>query len=262
MTHVRILIMKINKQGILAIFENPQSKYFGFVNDLLAIATIVSILTIVLETVPSLFVYESYFLAIELITVLLFSAEYIFRLWANKNRSQYAFSFFGIIDLIAILPTLLGLGNLTFLKSARIVRIIRFLRLVRLSRLSKIKVNDAEETMGIFGFNIALYAFTLLLVTLIFGVILHVFDVADGRYWSIPAAMFWTFSVFLGGLPTPIPPGTLGTAIFIGAKFCGMALFGLLIGVVGKIFNGLILGKSHKEVDKKKGKKKVKHHKK
>lgn len=255
--------MKINKQGVLAIFENPQSKYFGFVNDVLAIATIVSILTIVLETVPSLSVYQPYFFAIEWITVILFSAEYVLRLWSNRSRSQYAFSFFGIIDLLAILPTLIGLGNLTFLKSARIVRIIRFLRLVRLSKLSRIKVDDAEETMGIFGFNIALYAVTLLFVTLLFGVILHIFDVSDGRYWSIPAAMFWTFSVFLGGLPTPIPPGTLGTVIFIGAKFCGMALFGLLVGVVGKIFNDLILGRSHKEATKKKNdKKKVKRHKK
>ncbi len=251
--------MKVSKQGVLAIFEDPQSKYFGLVNDVLAIATIVSILTIVLETVPSLYIYEAYFLAIEWITVILFSAEYLLRLWSNKNPTQYAFSFFGIIDLIAILPTLIGLGNLTFLKSARIVRIIRFLRLVRLSKLSRINIDDAEETMGIFGFNIALYAFTLLFVTLLFGVILHIFDASDGRYWSIPAAMFWTFSVFLGGLPTPIPPGTLGTVIFIAAKFCGMALFGLLVGVVGKIFNELILGKSHKKEEKSK---KIKRHRK
>lgn len=243
------------KKKVLAIFEDSRSPYFGVTNDILAIATIVSILAIVLETVPSLYVYDTYFLAIEWITVILFTVEYSLRLWASKVRSDYAFSFFGLIDLISILPTLLGLGNLTFLKSARIVRIIRFLRLVRLSKLSRIKVSDAEETMGIFGFNIALYAATLLFVTLVFGVLLHIFDTTDGRYWSIPAAMFWTFSVFLGGLPTPIPPGTLGTMIFIGAKFCGMALFGLLVGVVGKIFNDLILGKNtHKEV---KGKKKI-----
>ncbi len=245
--------MLTSKKNTLAVFEDPHSPYFGIVNDVLALATIVSILAIVLETVPSLYVYEDYFLAIEWVTVILFSIEYLFRLWASKVRSEYAFSFFGLIDLISILPTLLGLGNLTFLKSARIVRIIRFLRLIRLSKLSRIKVSDAEETLGIFGFNIALYAATLLFVTLVFGVLLHIFDTTDGRYWSIPAAMFWTFSVFLGGLPTPIPPGTLGTMIFIGAKFCGMALFGLLVGVVGKIFNDLILGKNkHKAVKEKK----------
>jgi voltage-gated potassium channel len=235
--------MTFSRQLVLQAFENPRSTYFSFINDILAFATIVSIFAIVLETVPSLRAHTSFFVFIEWSTVALFSCEYGVRLWATKRRKDYAFSFFGIIDLIAIVPTFLGLGNLTFLKSARIVRIIRFLRLVRLSKLSRIKVKDAEETLGIFGFNILLYAATLIFVMLVFGVVLHIFDSADGRYWSIPAGMYWTFSVFLGGLPTPIPPGTTGTVIFILAKFCGMALFGLLVGVIGKMFNEWILGK-------------------
>ncbi len=235
--------MKVSRSFVLQVFENPQSKYFSLVNDTLALATIISIFAIVLETVPSLRAHTTTLLFIEWCTVILFSLEYVVRLWANKRRKDYALSFFGIIDLVAILPTLLGLGNLTFLKSARIVRIIRFLRLIRLSKLSRIKVKDAEETLGIFGFNILLYAATLIFVMLVFGVSLHLFDTADGRYWSIPTGMYWTFSVFLGGLPAPIPPGTTGTVIFIFAKFCGMALFGLLVGIVGKLFNQWILGK-------------------
>lgn len=235
--------MSISKKFVLDTFENPRSKYFAFVNDLFAVATIVSILAVVIETVPSLHTYHTVFLYIEWTTVVLFSLEYILRLWVAKNRKAYALSFFGIVDLVAVLPTFFGLGNLTFLKSARIVRIIRFLRLVRLSKLSRIKVEDAEETLGIFGFNIALYAVTLLFTTLVFGVLLHLFVTGDTQYWSIPGGMYWTFAVFLGGLPAPIPPGAVGTTIFILAKFCGMALFGLLVGVIGKIFNELILGK-------------------
>lgn len=235
--------MKTTKQIIHTTFEDPRAPYFSIVNDVLAFATIVSILTLVIETVPSLFKYQTLFSIIEWVTVGLFTAEYVLRIWATKKKRAYIFSFFGVTDLVAILPTFLGLGNLTFLKSARVVRIIRFLRLVRLSKLSHIKVKDAEETLGIFGFNIALYAVTLIFTMLLFGVVLHVLDTADGRYWSIPAGMYWTFSVFLGGLPAPIPPGALGTTIFIFAKFCGMALFGLLVGIVGKLFNQWILGK-------------------
>ncbi|MFZ2253133.1 MAG: ion transporter [Minisyncoccia bacterium] len=235
--------MKSTKQSVLAAFEDPRASYFSIVNDVLAFATIVSILTLVIETVPSFFKYHMVFSIIEWATVALFTAEYVLRIWATKKKRAYVLSFFGVTDLIAILPTFIGLGNLTFLKSARVVRIIRFLRLVRLSKLSHIKVKDAEETLGIFGFNIVLYAVTLIFTMLLFGVSLHILDTSDGRYWSIPAGMFWTFSVFLGGLPTPIPPGALGTTIFILAKFCGMALFGLLVGIVGKLFNQWILGK-------------------
>lgn len=231
------------KKRAAKIFEDPQDPYFQIINDLLATATILSVLVIVLETVPSLSVYHKLFLSIEWTTVTLFTLEYISRLWSAKQKRAYAFSFFGIIDLVAILPTFIGLGNFTFLKSARIVRIIRFLRIVRLSKLSRIKAADAEETFGILGFNIAIYASTLILVMLLLGVLLHVFANTGDQYWSIPSGMYWAFSVFLGGLPALIPPGTSGTVIFIIAKFCGMALFGFLIGVIGKIFNGLLLGK-------------------
>ena len=234
--------MSITKHAVLAAFENPQSRYFGVINDVLALATIVSIFTLILETVPVLFAYKPFFIAVEWITVVLFTTEYVLRLWATKRPKEYAFSFFGIVDLVSILPTFIGLGNLTFLKSARIIRIIRFLRLVRLSKLTRLSMKNAEETFGVFGFNIALYALTLVLAMLLFGVLLHVFDTAGGVYWSIPAGMYWTFSVFLGGLPAPIPPGVFGTTIFILAKFSGMALFGLLVGVVGKLFNVWILG--------------------
>ncbi len=250
--------MYITKSSIRNVFDNPQSPYFSLVNDTLSLATIISILAIVLETVPHFSPYEQWFLYIEWSAVFLFSLEYIFRLWSSEKRAGYALSFFGLIDLIAIIPTIFSLGNLSFLKSARAVRIIRFLRLARLTKLSHAKVDDAEETMGIFGFNIMLYATTLTFVMLLLGVILHLFILEEGVYWSIPAGMYWAFSVFLGGLPAPIPPGAYGTAIFILTKFCGMALFGLLIGVIGKMFNQIILGKKDKPKDDPKKKAKPK----
>lgn len=249
--------MRLSKKATLSTLDNPDARYFALVNDTLALATIVSIIAIVLETVPSLASYHSTFLVVEWVAVILFTLEYVARVWATKKREEYIFSPFGIIDAVAIAPTLLGLGNLSFLKSARVVRIIRFLRLVRIAKISHAKVENVEDTLGVYGFNIALYALTLLLVILVLGVLLHTFVSSDESYWSIPTAMYWAFSVFLGGLPAPIPAGTAGTAIFIATKFCGMALFGLLVGVVSKMFNQWILGqkKSEGKKDKKKGKK-------
>ncbi len=231
------------KSKIAGAFENPAHPLFSIINDVLALATIVSVFVIVLETMPSLIGYNALFLTIEWITVFLFTLEYITRLWIAKPKRSYYLSFFGVVDLVAILPSFVGLGNFTFLKSARVVRVIRFLRIVRLSKLSKIRAKDAEETFGILGFNIAIYTFALLFIMLLIGVLLHVFVSTEAGYWSIPTGMYWAFAVFLGGIPAPIPPGTAGTVIFIVAKFCGMALFGLLVGIVGKLFNEWILGK-------------------
>ncbi len=247
--------MKLVKRDVTRALDDPTSPYFTLVNDILAFATLVSITAIVLETVPSLASYQRVFLTIEWVAVLLFTSEYVARLSVARRSRDYILSPFGIIDLVAILPTYLGLGNFSFLKSARVVRIIRFLRLVRIAKITHAKVDNVEETLGVYGFNIALYATTLLLIILVLGVALHVFGSSDQTYWSVPAAMYWAFSVFLGGLPAPIPEGVFGTSIFIVTKFCAMALFGLLVGVVSKMFNQWILGRGEKE---KKGKKKHK----
>lgn len=240
-----------SKNSIRQTLDNPRAKYFSLVNDFLSLLTIVSILTIVIETVPELSRFHLWFLVIEWVAVVFFSLEYVARLWSSKQPLGYAFSFFGVVDLVAILPTLLGLGNFSFLKSARVIRIIRFLRLIRISKLAKAEMESIEETLGAFGFTISIYAAAVISVLLLLGVILHVL-LPGGEYWSVPGGMFWAFTVFLGGFPTVIPPGMTGLILYILAKFLGMALFGLLIGVTGKIFNEILLGKA-KKVEKKRG---------
>jgi voltage-gated potassium channel len=240
-----------SKNSVRQTLDNPRAKYFSLVNDFLSLLTIVSILTIVIETVPELSRFHLWFLVIEWVAVVFFGLEYVARLWSSKQPLGYAFSFFGVVDLVAILPTLLGLGNFSFLKSARVIRIIRFLRLIRISKLAKAEMESIEETLGAFGFTISIYAAAVISVLLLLGVILHVL-LPGGEYWSVPGGMFWAFTVFLGGFPTIIPPGTTGLVLYILAKFLGMALFGLLIGVTGKIFNEILLGKA-KKVEKKRG---------
>lgn len=242
------------KAAVRNTLDNPKARYFGVVNDFLSFLTIVSIITIVLETVPELSPYATWFLVIEWVAVVFFALEYIARVWSGKHPLAYATSFFGIIDLVAILPTILGLGNLSFLKSARVIRIIRFLRLIRISKLSKTEIGSLEETLGTFGVTIAIYATAVVSVMLLLGLALHIL-LPGGEYWSVPGGMFWAFTIFLGDLPIVVPPGTAGFVLFVLAKFFGMALFGLLIGVTGKIFNEVLLGKNKKGDEKKGGKK-------
>jgi voltage-gated potassium channel len=242
-----------NRGAIRNILDNPKAKYFGVVNDFLSLLTIVSILAIVLETVPEFSGYSFWFLLAEWAAVFFFGLEYLARAWSSKNPLAYIFSFFGVVDLVAILPSILGLGNLSFLKSARIIRIIRFLRLVRISKLAKAEIGNIEHTLGVFGFTIAMYGLAVIFVMLLLGVALHTL-LPGGEYWSVPGGMFWAFLVFLGDMPVVIPPGVLGMVLFIVAKFLGMALFGLLIGVTGKIFNEILLGQVKKEEGSKKKK--------
>ena len=97
---------------------------------------VLSILTYSLETLPGLTSSQAKTLQlVETVTVLLFTAEYIVRLWASPNPLRYAFSFFGLIDLVAILPFWLATGM--DLRYARILRMLRLFRILKLTRYNR-----------------------------------------------------------------------------------------------------------------------------
>ena len=114
----------------------------------LLIAILVSIAIIALETVPRYGDSETYkttFLAAEWILTILFTVEYVLRLICVRSPLRYAISFWGIIDLLSILPTYLGLfvtsGTVRSFVILRSVRLLRAFRVLKLWRM----MNDADE---------------------------------------------------------------------------------------------------------------------
>lgn len=239
--------MKRPKKGGVALaaedaLENPKSRFFVITNDILALATVVSVLAIVLETVSSLQGYGHLFKTIEYSATALFSIEYLARIYVAKRPLKYIFSFFGIIDLLAIIPTYLGLGNFTFLKTARAFRIVRLLRMVRLVRLSKIKKKDKDGASTLYSLNIQIYAITLVTAVLILGTLFYIFEGGQHYAEDIPSSMYWVFKAIIGGISYPQPISTGGTVVLILTRFCSMILLGLMLSLVGTIMRKLLIG--------------------
>jgi len=223
--------------------ENPRSRWFVLANDTLAFLTILSIFALSLGTVSSLQVYTSVFLGIEYVAVIFFTAEYIVRFLRRGFR--YSVSFFGIVDLLAVLPTFLGFGNLTFLKSARILRVLRFLRMVRLAKLARIAVHPtthAEERLGVERLNFQIYFFSLTSAVVIFGALIYTTEGYRNEFSNVFLGMIWSAKVILGGVPQYIPETIWGEIVTILARFTGLVLFGLLITVVGGLVKKLLFG--------------------
>ena len=111
-------------------------KYFDFFIQGLILLSLVSFS---LETIPDLSEnIISFLYYLEVFTVSLFSLEYLIRIWVSKKPVSYVFSFFGIIDLLAILPFfLVGFLDLRFLRAFRILRIFRALKIVRYNKAMK-----------------------------------------------------------------------------------------------------------------------------
>jgi len=214
-------------------------------NDFLALLTIVSIVSLVLETVPGLARYNTTFIFVEWLAVFFFTLEYIIRFSVSKPRWKYSLSFFGIVDLVSILPTFLGLGNFTFLKSARALRIIRLLRMLRLAKVSRSKAVD-EESLGVLSLNVLIYFVTLTFALLVTGTAMYLVEPETSVFVSIPAGMWWSLKVFMAGIPVVEPVTQLGEFFFVLTRFVGLLLLGLLIGVVGNVFKVLVMGGGQK----------------
>lgn len=228
--------------------SRPDNRLFYIISDFLAFLTLFSIAVVVIETLPSLENYKPLFLVLEWIMVFFFSLEYLGRLIVTPKKIAYIFSLLGLVDLLAILPTFLGLGNLTFLKSARTVRIIRLLRMMRLVKMSRLpKGTDPEKAPGIFAINILIYGVLLLLSLVVTGAVIYVAGV-DTTITSIPAGMLWSLKIFMS-VGVAEPATGWGLTIYIFTKFVGYLLLGLLIGVAGNILQEFLFG-SKKEKGK------------
>ncbi|MBY0111097.1 ion transporter [Patescibacteria group bacterium] len=220
--------------------ENPQSRLFIIVNDFLAFLTIASVLALVLETVPSLSEYHAIFKAIEWISVVCFLTEYGARVYIARAKFRYIFSFFGIIDLLAILPSLLALGNFTFLKTTRALRILRLLRMIRLAKVARIEQHHGERSLYIV--NIQIYFVAMLIALLLLGTLLYIFEGAGSSAHDIPSGMFWSLLIILGDVPYSEPATEAGKAVMILGRFVGLLLLGLLVGLMSPLLRKVLIG--------------------
>lgn len=234
--------MKKKGKKLLSALTDTHHPYYFWLSDILAVVTVISILAIVLETLPGLKNYESLFLIIEWVTVIIFTVEYIWRLIDSKKKISYVFSWFGIIDLVSILPTYLGLGNLTFLKSARVVRLMRLLRLLRVSKMKSLKNHNHDGQLSFYTINVLIFVTVLISATLIVGILIYIVEGHNVAFQSIPHGMWWAFRIFTND-PTFIRTETIGgEAVYILARLVGLIVFGALIGILGNIIKKVSFG--------------------
>jgi voltage-gated potassium channel len=234
------------------IFYDFHDRGFIIVNDILAFFTIASVIAIVLETIPTFSPYLFWIKLVEYVSVGIFSIEYVVRLYAATHPLKYALSFFGIIDLISILPTYFGLGNFTPLKSARMLRVLRFLRLVRFTKIARLEIEvhrkDIEDHASIYRFNIVIYFFTLFFSVLILGSMMSTLEIQHSILGQTTESMLWVFTVLVGAPVTHATPETLG-GIFLGiiTRFTGLIMLGFLVHIVGDVFQSVLFGEAKKK---------------
>jgi len=196
-----------------------------------------NILMVILETVDTLyFRYRLWFIYFELFSVTIFSIEYVSRFWScvenktkgetnGKARLRYIFSFSAIIDLIAILPSLLAFlfptVDLRFVRALRIFRLLKFSRYSNSINTLLIVLWDQRKSLGA--------AFFILFIVLIIsssGMYIVEKDIQPDKFGSIPQSMWWSIVTL-----TTVGYGDVYPVTSMG-KFFGSIIIILGIGTV------------------------------
>ncbi|MDQ5883484.1 MAG: voltage-gated potassium channel [Patescibacteria group bacterium] len=209
-----------------------KDKKILILEDILALITLVSLVIIAMETVPDAREFLPLFKTIEYIVVGIFTFEYIVRIITAKNPFKYIFSFYGVVDLVSILPTLIGIGGFVFLKSLRIIRISRLFRMLRVFKFSEV-ANDIEtREKKESEIDFLFYIKSLITLTVIFGGLVHIFEFHNNPLATLPESFLWAFKLLVGITPLVETYTVAGEAIKIATMFSGFMLLAVMIYLV------------------------------
>ena len=214
-------------------FDTPAGKAF----DIALLATIVaSVLVVMLESVPRLSAkYHDVFYSLEWVFTIFFTIEYFLRIYVVKEPKKYIFSFYGIIDFLAVLPTYLSL----FIPSTHALMIIRALRLLRVFRIFKLAQFLRESVVILKALQassrrILVFLFFIMLLVTVFGSIMYLVEGAtNDRFDSIPRSIYWaivTLTTVGYGDISPITP--LGQFLASIVMIMGYAVIAVPTGIV------------------------------
>lgn len=228
--------LKSKLYNIIFESDTPKGKAYDV---FLIISIMVSSLLIMLESITSVQnQYGSLLYGLEWFFVLLFTAEYLLRLYIVKRRRHYAVSFFGLVDLLSILPAYVGF----LLPSARFLMVIRVFRLLRLFRIFKM-VRYVEESGTLIRAlrasrpKITVFLFTIMFIVIVAGSLMYIVEGPQYGFDNIPESMYWAIvTVTTVGYGDISPQTAIGKVI---SSFLMVVAYGIIAVPTGIITSEL-----------------------
>ena len=221
--------------------HTPSGRLFDVV---LLIAIVASLLTIMLESVPLLLMeYREFFRNAEWFFTIIFTLEYVIRLMVVKRPMKYALSFYGIIDLISIIPTYLAIfivGAQYFLvvRSFRLLRVFRVLKMVRFLGEARM-LTDALRASRI---KITVFLIAVVCIVFIMGTAMYIIEGGENGFTSIPSSIYWCIvtltTVGYGDISPQTPFGKAFASLIMIIGYGIIAVpTGIVTAEMGKAYN-------------------------
>lgn len=211
--------------------ETKEGKLF----DVALVAIIVlSVLTVIFESLITHDSYRTILYALEWLFTIIFLIEYGFRVYAVEKPIKYVLSFYGIIDLVACLPTLISV----FVPGAQSLIVIRALRLLRIFRIFKLATYFREsmvlyEALMAARAKITVFLFSVIIIVTLSGTAMHVVEGPKNGFNNIPTSMYWAIvTLTTVGYGDLSPKTDLGRFLASVIMILGYAIIAVPTGII------------------------------
>jgi voltage-gated potassium channel len=225
--------------------ELGDTKWDKVINGFIIILIILNVIAVMLETVHSIHIkYEAFFHIFDLVSVMIFTIEYVLRVWSSNHNPRYKHSVYGrikymmstdaIIDALAILPFYLHVMIGFDLRVLRILRLLRFLRLFRLTaymKSAKMVKNVFKSRANELKLSLVLLVFLIIIASCLLYFAEHIAQ--PKVFSSIPATFWWAVvTVTSVGYGDMVPVTLIGKALTGIIALFGLALLALPAGII------------------------------
>lgn len=213
--------------------DTPAGKLFDVV---LLILIVISVFIVIAESVRSINKDYGYLLRpMEWVVTIAFTIEFILRILCVRRPLKYVFSFFGLVDLLSILPTYLGL----FISSSHYLSVIRSLRLLRIFRVFKLNrfIRDSNTiliSLRKSRHKIVVFLFFMLLTSIVLGSMIYAIEnEINPAFSSIPESIYWAIvTLSTVGYGDIAPVTTAGKVIASVIMIIGYAIIAVPTGII------------------------------
>jgi voltage-gated potassium channel len=212
--------------------DTPAGKLFDV---LLFMAIMASVLLTMLSTVATIRdSYGTLILALNGAFSVLFTIEYVLRLYCARRPLRYARSFFGVVDLLSVLPFYIGI----FVSGTRVLDVIKVLRMLRIFRVLKMAqyVGEADLLMNALVASrrkIGIFVVVVLSIVVILGSLMYVIEGAANGFTSIPRSVYWAIvTLTTVGYGDISPQTAIGQALAACIMMIGYSIIAVPTGII------------------------------
>lgn len=212
--------------------DTPAGKLFDV---LLFVTIMISVGLTMLSSVHSIYTnHKILLLSLNGLCTVLFTIEYILRLYCSPRPIRYARSFFGMVDLLAILPFYIGL----FIQGTRSLAVIKVLRMLRIFRVLKMAqyVGEADllkNALLASRRKIGIFVVVVLNIVVILGSLMYVIEGAENGFTSIPRSVYWAIvTLTTVGYGDISPQTNLGQALAAVIMIIGYSIIAVPTGII------------------------------